>query len=396
MLQKKHILFIIVLNVLLAAWMIGQSEVAELFQAAPKSSEPIADSYQTILQDSWTFYKGRFLKDGSHVVSNTYGGTISEGQSYAMLKAVWMDDPATFRRVWEWTKKHMARPQDSLPGWHWGQKEDGSEGLLQMETATDADQDIAYALLLAGEKWNEPSYIEDAKTLIRDLWAVAVRQINGKYYLMPGDWEGFFQEYQTMAPAYFAPYIYHRFAEVDPEHADGWRQLANDIYDTLEACSNLTANKLPPNWCAVTYVGEGETPQIVFSDKQGSTSRDFGYDSFRVYWRMAMDAKLSPSPGRERAKTYLQRHHYLLTYWQFKKRIPEGFSPDGKPLGNANSGFTMGPLLITAEYNQPSATQAIYRQTLAKHYNPEGYWFNDYNDYLHSVIWLHLYGLALQ
>src|SRR5690606_1180007 len=113
--------------------------------------------------------KNRFMKDGERVISNNYGGTISEGQSYALLKAVWMDDPETFQRVWQWTKSHMQRPQDHLLGWHWGKKEDGSEGLIHDESATDADQDIAYALLLAGEQWQMPEYTRDAQAIIQDL-----------------------------------------------------------------------------------------------------------------------------------------------------------------------------------------------------------------------------------
>lgn len=395
MLQKRHILTIVVLNLLLAGVVIWQMQGASLFQTA--QSEPVKAEipFQKVLQESWTFYKGRFMKDGERVVSNTFGGTISEGQSYALLKAVWMNDPETFRRTWQWTKTHMVRPSDHLLGWRWGQKKDGSEGLLNTESATDADEDIAYSLLLAGEKWNKPEYTEDAKAMINDIWQVSVRKINGKYYLLPGDWEGFGWEYITLDPAYLAPYVYRKFAQYDTAH--NWNQLADDSYDTLEACTNLTAHKLPPNWCAITYTKEDwETPKVIFSDRQGSTARDFGYDSFRVFWRMSMDAKLSSPAGQERAKAYLNKHQYLLTYWKKTKQMPEGFSPNGKPLGSGISAFTLGPLLVTSHFENPAKTAQLYDETLAKFYNPEGYWVNDYNDYLHSVVWLHLYSLSLQ
>ena len=32
-----------------------------------------------------------------------------------------------------------------------------------------------------------------------------------------------------------------------------------------------------------------------------------------------------------------------------------------------------------------------YKRLLEPYYHPDGYWFNSYNDYLHSVIWLHLH-----
>jgi endo-1,4-beta-D-glucanase Y len=394
MLQKRHILSIILLNVLLGGLVLWQTQKETLFQAAQPEPQANAMPLQDILRDSWLFYKNRFMKNGERVVSNNYGGTISEGQSYALLKAMWMDDPETFQRVWQWTKTNMQRPQDHLLGWHWGKKDDGSEGLIHFESATDADQDIAYALLLAGERWQQSEYIRDAQAMIQDLWRVSVRKISGRYYLLPGDWEGFGWEYLTLDPSYFAPYVYRKFAQYDDLH--NWNQLADDVYDTLEACTNLTATKLPPNWCAITYAKEGETPRVIFSDRQGETSRDFGYDSLRVFWRMAMDAKLSPPEGQARAIAYLKQHQALLKYWQKNKRMPEGFSPDGKPLGGSLSAFTLGPLLISSHFQNPGQTTALYHETLARLYNPEGYWSNDYNDYLHSVVWLHLYSLSLQ
>lgn len=403
MLQKRHILTISILNVFLGLMVILQIHGQSLWQAIQPvalASPPFQQQLQKVLKDSWTFYKGHFLQDGSHVVSNNYGGTITEGQSYALLKSLWMNEPETFRRVWTWTKAHMQRPQDHLLGWRWGTRKDGTQGLLEMDNATDADQDIAYALLLAGEKWKNPGYIQDAKAIINDIWRLNVQAIDGRLYLTPGTWEGFRWEYLTLDPSYFAPYVYRKFAQYDADHAQGWNQLANDIYDTLEDCSNLTAQKLPPNWCAVKWHDDGTGSRIMFSDRQGQGSRHFGYDAFRVYWRMAMDAKdvakLSPSPGRERAKEFLRKHTALLKYWQQHQLMPEGFSETGQPLSNGNSGFTMGPLLVTQAFQKPTQTGVFYQKTLGHYYNSEGYWFNDYNDYLHSVIWLHLYSLSLQ
>lgn len=360
----------------------------------PQTAATADGQLQKLLEDSWRFYKGRFLVDGSHVVSNTYGGTISEGQSYALLKAVWMNDPVTFEKVWRWTKVNMRRPHDHLLGWRWGDGEFGTtKGLMETDNATDADQDIAYALLLAGERWQRPDYARDGLNIVKDLWRLSVQELDGRYYLIPGTWEGFKQEYLTLDPSYFAPYVYRKFAQVDSAHAQGWNQLADDIYDTLEACTNLTRPKLPPNWCAVKWQDDGQGSRINFSDRQGEGSRDFSYDAFRVYWRMAMDAKLSPPPGRDRAKAYLVNHPFLLEYWRKRHMMPEGFTAEGQPRGTETSGFAMGPVLVLNHFRQPEQDGGLYRQTLGAHYNPAGYWFNDYNDFLHSVIWLHLYAL---
>ncbi len=351
---------------------------------------------QQILQDSWRFYKGRFLVDGAHVVSNTYGGTISEGQSYALQKAVWMNDASTFETVWRWTKHHLRRPTDHLLGWRWGDGQFGtSHGLMEADNATDADQDIAYALLIAGEQWKNQSYIQDGQNIIRDLWRLNVQNVEGQYYLSPGTWSGFKQDYLTLDPSYMAPYVYRKFAQYDPKNAQGWIQLADGVYDTLEACTELTQAKLPPNWCAVRWKTEPGQSRVIFSDRQGAGARDFSYDAFRVYWRMAMDAKLSPSPGRDKAKAYLVKHRFLLEYWQKNRLMPEGFTATGTPRTQETSGFAMGPVLVLNHFQQPERDDVLYQQMLAPHYHADGYWFNDYNDFLHSVIWLHLYASTL-
>jgi endo-1,4-beta-D-glucanase Y len=358
-------------------------------------------SSDRILRETWNYYKTHFMADGSHVVSNNYGGTITEGQSYALLKAVWMDDPETFGKTWQWTQTHMRRPHDHLLGWRWSNGENGApKGLVETENATDADQDIAYALLVAGKKWKQPRYTQDGLSMVRDLWRLNVQALDGKYYLTPGTWEGFREGYLTLDPSYFAPYVYRAFAAADVQHAAGWTQLADDIYDTLEACSNLTQNHLPPNWCAVKWQDDHQGSRIVFSDLQGAGSRDFGYDAFRVYWRMGMDAKLSPSPGRERALTYLKKHAYPLQYWQKNHYVPEGFTADGHlrspEHAGKQSGFSAGPVLVISHALHPEQDAAMYQAVLAPYYHPEGYWFNDYNDFLHSVIWLHLYAVSLK
>lgn len=417
------------------------------------------------LHESWAYYKTKFMTDQiTHVVSNNYGGTISEGQSYALLKAFWMNEPKTFNGIWQWTKINMMRSHDHLLGWKWS---DGApdwfgrntqpRGIIEAENATDADQDIAYALLLAGQKWKRPDYTQDGLAMAQDIWRLNVQQVNGRYYLLSGTWEGFREGGRlTLNPSYFAPYVYQTFALYDKEHAAGWKQLASDIYDTLEACTRLTQPGLPPNWCAIETEPQTTTPEtqksemkkskaapkttepqkakispteavqkaaqavniakptpaqlppLIASDLQGPGSRDFSYDAFRVYWRMAMDAKLSPAPGNARALAYLKRHPFLLQFWNKHHFSPEGFTAAGEPRTQKHSGFSAGPVLIVnhAIYlnaknmpltrEQARQERRLYDQVLGKDYHREGYWFNDYNDFLHSVIWLHLYALQLQ
>ena len=117
--------------------------------------------------------------------------TTSEGQSYALLRAVWIDDKPTFDTVWKWTKTTLQRPHDHLFGWKWGQRPDKSYGFIQNggdNSATDADSDIALALILASRRWNDASYQRDAMPLLKDLWDVETDVAAGKRYLIAGNW----------------------------------------------------------------------------------------------------------------------------------------------------------------------------------------------------------------
>src|SRR4051794_15125467 len=65
----------------------------------------------------WSFYKYRYIRDGRVISPDEGGITTSEGQSYAMLRAVWSGDRETFDSVWQWTRKHLQIRGDKLFAW---------------------------------------------------------------------------------------------------------------------------------------------------------------------------------------------------------------------------------------------------------------------------------------
>ena len=48
----------------------------------------------------WSYYRHRYIVDGRVVTWDEQAITTSEGQGYAMLRAVWSNDRPTFDRVW--------------------------------------------------------------------------------------------------------------------------------------------------------------------------------------------------------------------------------------------------------------------------------------------------------
>ena len=80
-----------------------------------------------------------------------------------------MRDRATFDRVLAWTEAHLKRP-DGLYSWLFSPVE---QRLLDANTATDADQDIAYALVIAAQRLQGPTLSERAREIVKAVRTVA-------------------------------------------------------------------------------------------------------------------------------------------------------------------------------------------------------------------------------
>ena len=160
--------------------------------------DPTKARLERVLTASWQSYCRHFIKsDGQVIIPEEGGGTISEAQAYALLRAVWANDATVFNRVYAWTYKNLSRVHthgDSLLAWRWGRLPGGSWGVLDANSATDGDLDYALALVLAHRMgWRAPSglpdYREEARRVQADILAKEVVALpEGDVLLTPGNW----------------------------------------------------------------------------------------------------------------------------------------------------------------------------------------------------------------
>ena len=160
--------------------------------------DPSKARLERVLTASWQSYCRHFIKsDGQVIIPEEGGGTISEAQAYALLRAVWANDATVFNRVYAWTYENLSRARahgDSLLAWRWGRLPDGSWGVLDANSATDGDLDYALALVLAHRKgWRAPpglpDYREEARRVQADILAKEVVALpDGELLLTPGNW----------------------------------------------------------------------------------------------------------------------------------------------------------------------------------------------------------------
>ena len=108
----------------------------------------------------WNSYVASFMDEQVRVIDRDDSDrTTSEGQAYAMFFALVANDRARFDRLLSWTERNLASGDLSahLPAWLWGRDRDDRWGVLDANSASDADLWMAYTLLEAGEAWKEPA-----------------------------------------------------------------------------------------------------------------------------------------------------------------------------------------------------------------------------------------------
>lgn len=238
---------------------------------------------------TWEGYKRAFVTpDGRVVRPESADDTVSEGQAYTMLRAVWMNDRETFDRCFRWTEKNLSRQAeqgDSLLAWRWAEGD-----VTDWMPASDADVDYALALIFAGSKWkdaaagsNLPSgYHDKARAvLLAVLEKETFRTDSGWLVLTP--WIQHSDEPRVLNPGYFSPAhfkVFYRFTG-DPR----WMELADASYVLL---GKLTAQLgetagvgLVPDWAELD-AGDRWIPAPGRSDR-------FGWDAVRMPIRLGLD-----------------------------------------------------------------------------------------------------------
>lgn len=244
--------------------------------------------------------------------------TVSEGISYGMMISVMMDDQARFDGFFRYADRWANK--NGLMSWYISA--DG-ERALGSGAASDADEDIAWALLMASRVWGGNGSLKQSYE------ALAIRQIERIYrfevesgerlgMFLPGDeWRG----KNVFNPSYFAPYQYRLFGEVTGNVA-GWQRVIDVGYEIIERCLNIQNgnhnNGLVPAWCDF----EGRPVEAFPGAEQ-----NYQTDSARLPFRMALDWALT---RESRAKSYLDKISSFFVD-QGAAHIIDGYELNGAP-----------------------------------------------------------------
>lgn len=354
------------------------------------SSVEVSD-HRALLAESWTAYRKRFIQaDGRVIDWEATGRSTSEGQAYAMLRAVIADDPETFERTLRWAETNLRRqdqfqtPIDSLWAWKWGQDAGGKWRILDPNVASDADIDGITALILASRRWQRSDYLTLARRKLKDLWAKATVTLpaDQKRYLLPGAVNLFQRNEKLKAnPSYLAPYAFRLFAQVDSER--NWLSLVDSSYQMLEQSSKVSPVGLPSDWIAL----DPENGQYSALDPGSPLITQYGFDASRVWWRVALDATWFNEP---RAKSYLQSNlGHLKQMWQAQRKIPAKLDLQGQAVVDYEATSQYGMLYAAFRVIDPTIAEEILTEKLLPAYR-NGFWDNDSAYYSQNLAWFGL------
>ncbi|HAT03500.1 MAG TPA: hypothetical protein DCS29_01845 [Candidatus Magasanikbacteria bacterium] len=332
-----------------------------------------------VIQTSWEDYKKEFITpEGRTIDPKAQNVTTSEGQSYALLRAVWEGDKEVFDRVFIWSEYNIKLPKNNLYAWLYGTDTNDKETILDDSTATDADEDIALALIFAYKKWQDPVYMERAREILDSVWENHVVDIGNTLYLSSGatTTEGY-----LINPSYFSPASYNIFSQIDKNH--DWQKLRDDVYIVLENIKTSTEFKnaigLVPNWFILSRDG---TYMSASSVKEYADL--YGYDAFRLMWRLALDAEWFDT---QKAKDYLAHvSNFYLDEWNKDKHIEAHYYVDGTPASDFDDISTYTGALVALNITQPEKAVDIYSDRFWSMFH-NGTWGEKKNYYTQNWAW---------
>lgn len=240
----------------------------------------------------WSAYKSHFIQaDGRVIEHSQRSRTTSEAQAYALFHALVADDPDTFKRVLHWTENNLADGslKNQLPAWLWGQRADNSWGVLDDNSASDADMWLAYTLLEAADHWHNRTYRKLGKTLLRHIESNEIVLLPGAgAMVLPGP-RGFalVDDHWKLNPSYLPPQLLLRFSAV------GDRAIWESVFrQTVAMLEQVEQQGTIPDWVTYSpetgYDADGEGPEYQYSS----------YDAIRVHLWIGMLAEDSPQRDR--------------------------------------------------------------------------------------------------
>lgn len=269
-------------------------------------------------------------KNSRRVLWDDMKSTVSEGIGYGMLIAVYFNDKSLHDDLYRYYKSFSN--MHGLMNWKITEK-GAVEG---QNAATDAEEDVAFALIMAHEQWGSikgkgnVNYRKEARSMLYKILDYEVE--SSTYVLKPGDmWGGT----ATTNPSYFAPAYYRVFQQFSGDKR--WTKVLDKSYEILAKCTD-TSTGLVPDWCNAEG---GPAAGVGWARENGIA---YLYDAARTPWRIGLDYLWF---GESRSQQYCQKVTKFVQKIKIQ-RVRDGYYVNGKRIGTNHNSTFIGPFSVAA------------------------------------------------
>lgn len=370
-------------NVFISGFLTGVAVFAALFywvNRTPKVPEIIDIDYSERTEKTWESYKRNFIVNGM-VLRNDSNDVVSEGQAYAMIRALVMDDQQTFKECYEWTENNLSRKNsvgDNLLAWNYK-----NGRIVDWATASDADLDYAFVLLLAGLIWDNPQYLNKSKVVREDILKYETyRNDSGRLYLLPWHSHGgakvagrIVQNLSYYSQAYFR--IFYQLS-----NDERWLELLDTSYYLINSFLKQDRIVLVADWCSVDYndyIGPFE-----------SKSSDFSWEAVRLPLRLLMDYYLFADPRSK--DSLIKFNDFFKTSFKKNKRLNAGYSVTGDVKLKYENPIIYSVALILADYLNSDESYEQELRYIFENFvvnKDDDLYYGQTNDYYNnSLVWI--------
>jgi endo-1,4-beta-D-glucanase Y len=209
--------------------------------------------------------------------------TVSEGLGYGMQLAAYAADKALFDGLYKYWKNFSSPNSSGKAGKLMNWRVDGCSGVSGTGSATDADVDVAWSLLIAANQWPSATspytYSSEATNMLS---AIRELELNSAGQLINGDGWGFGDNCRNIS--YQSPGYYPYFSTNNSAYASAWSNAVTSAYSIINANADGTTG-LISDWSDPNGVRNTCNPGGL-----GYAATDgYGYDACRNPWRMAQD-----------------------------------------------------------------------------------------------------------
>lgn len=208
--------------------------------------------------------------------------TVSEGIAYGMLIFVYTDNDANnykdkFDKLWTYYKKWSVS-NGGLMQWQMN----GFTSVAGSGAATDADIDVALALIQAHKQWGSTGavdYIQEAETILAKIYD---NEVDGNKLFKPGD-----QWNSVQNPSYAALFAVKKAMEIQVDESFTQTRDWASVYTALQSYLLHYQDDntgLWPNWTDPNATGG-----CVANPGWYTEGCYYGLDALRTPWRVAWD-----------------------------------------------------------------------------------------------------------